>query len=64
MFNLFLCKSLMLAAMNLEFSPGTLLESLLLLAKGMVGIFVVIAVVILLVYLLNKVFKGDAAAKE
>ncbi|MBS7307580.1 MAG: oxaloacetate decarboxylase [Eubacteriales bacterium] len=43
--------------MELKFSPKTLGESLLLLAKGMLGIFVVIGAIILIVYILNKVTK-------
>ena len=47
----------LLGAIELNFSPKTLGESLLLLAKGMLGIFVVIGAIILIVYILNKVTK-------
>lgn len=41
----------------LRFSPDTLSEALLLTAKGLVGIFVVVAVIMAAVAALNRLFK-------
>ena len=44
--------------MELTLKPETLLgETLPMMGKGMLGIFIVIGVIILVVYLLNNVFK-------
>lgn len=40
--------------MNLHFDPSTLSETLMMTLKGMVGIFVVIGVIMLAIWLLNK----------
>lgn len=40
--------------MNLRFDPSTLPQTLFMTLKGMVGIFVVIGVIMLAIWLLNK----------
>lgn len=43
--------------MKFNFDPSTLSQTLLLAAKGLVGTFVVIAVVMLVIYILNVTTK-------
>ncbi len=46
-----------LAQINLSWKPGTLLESLSILGRGMLGIFLVICVIWIFVAILNRVSK-------
>ncbi len=48
---------LILTAMSFTFSPETLVESLLVMLKGMLGIFLVIAMIWIVVAILNRVTK-------
>lgn len=50
--------SLQDTGMSIQFSPDTLLgETLPMMGKGMLGIFIVIGFIICVVYLLNRLFK-------
>jgi hypothetical protein len=46
-----------LAQINLSWNPATLLESLTILGKGMLGIFIVICVIWIFVVILNRLTK-------
>lgn len=50
---------IMLTAMTFTFSPETLGESLLVMLKGMLGIFLVIALIWAFVAILNRVTKKN-----
>lgn len=49
---------IILAQILLKWDPATLLESLTILGKGMLGIFIVICVIWIFVALLNRLTKG------
>lgn len=49
---------------DFRFDPSTLPQTLMMTLKGMVGIFVVIGVIMLCIWILNKITAAKGAEKE
>lgn len=50
--------------MQFRFDPSTLPQTLMMTLKGTVGIFVVIGVIMLCIWILNKITAAKGAEKE
>ena len=52
------------ASIELEWKPDTLQDSLIMTGKGMMGVFVVIGAISLMIFIMNKLFKGKRGKAE